>query len=84
MAIELQVNGFSNCNLLAMPVGIKQKSNVNATVQKVIHLCFMLFNILSREVLPLISLTSVSCREFYNYSIPLRWQRGWVVGSRLE
>lgn len=40
VAIELQVNGFSNCNLLAMPVGIKQKSNVNATVQKVIHLCF--------------------------------------------
>lgn len=31
---RLKVSGFSNCNLLAMPVGIKQKSNVNATVQK--------------------------------------------------
>ncbi|KAF5475622.1 hypothetical protein F2P56_007414 [Juglans regia] len=29
-----KVNGFSNHNLLAMPVGIKQKHNVDAVVQK--------------------------------------------------
>jgi hypothetical protein len=32
--MELQVNGYCNRNLLAMPVGIKQKRNVNAIVQK--------------------------------------------------
>jgi hypothetical protein len=32
----------------------------------------------------LISLNSVSSREFYSYSISLWWQRGWVVGSWLE
>lgn len=35
--IKLQVGVFSNRNLLALPVGIKQKDNVNAIVQKVLH-----------------------------------------------
>ena len=44
--MELQVNGYCNRNLLAMPVGIKQKRNVNAIVQKVIHFLFLIFKML--------------------------------------
>ena len=33
--MELQVSDYSNRNLLAIPVGLKQKQNVNVMVQKV-------------------------------------------------
>jgi hypothetical protein len=38
VAIDLQINGYSNRNLLAIPVGIQQKLNVDAIVQKVMHI----------------------------------------------
>lgn len=69
--MELQENGYRSRSLLAMPVGIKQKRNVNAIVQKVIHFLFLILMLLSNEILYLISLNSVSSREFYYYSIPL-------------
>lgn len=69
--MELQENGYRSRNLLAMPVGIKQKRNVNAIVQKVIHFLFLILMLLSSEILYLISLNSVSSREFYYYFIPL-------------
>jgi hypothetical protein len=72
VAIDLQINGYSNRNLLAMPVGIRQKLNVDAVVQKVMHI--FLFDIqkaIKYCFFYLISFNSVSSREFYNYSIPL-------------
>ena len=38
VAIDLQINGYSDRNLLALPVGIQQKLNVDAIVQKVMHI----------------------------------------------
>ena len=40
---QWQVNDYSHRNLLAIPVGIEQKHNVDAIVQKVIQ--FFVFNI---------------------------------------
>lgn len=72
VAIDLQINGYSNRNLLAMPVGIQQKLNVDAVVQKVMHiLLFDIQNAIKYCFVYLISFNSVSSREFYNYSIPL-------------
>lgn len=72
VAIDLQINGYSNRNLLAMPVGIQQKLNVDAVVQKVMHiLLFVIQNAIKYCFVYLISFNSVSSREFYNYSIPL-------------
>ena len=71
MAIPLQVNVTTNKNLLAMPVGIKQKENVDDIVQKVLHLVLLTFKSDELHILSIILLNSVSCSEFYHYFIPL-------------
>jgi hypothetical protein len=39
--MKLQSRDYSNRNLLAIPVGIKQKHNVNAMVQKVLFMTIL-------------------------------------------
>ena len=81
LIIWLQVRVYSNRNLLAVPVGITQKDNVDDTVQKVFLIIYYIIEIIGISIPYLISLISVSYRKFYNYFIPLWWQCGWMVGS---
>lgn len=72
--MKLQFRDFSNRNLLAIPVGIKQKHNVDAMVQKVLFIDYLSYPSYSYQqysILYLISFISVSSRKFYNYFIPL-------------
>lgn len=41
--LNSQANNHTHRNLLAMPVGIGQKYNVDSIVQKVIHFFFSIF-----------------------------------------
>jgi len=44
--MKLQASVYSNRNLLAVPVGIKQKQNVDIMVQKVFLLLLRLFKLI--------------------------------------
>lgn len=44
--MTLQANVYSNRNLLAVPVGIKQKQNVDVMVQKVFFMLLRLFKLI--------------------------------------
>lgn len=70
--MKLQSRDYSNRNLLAIPVGITQKHNVDAMVQKVLFVDYLGYKVTCiGDILYLISFISVSSRKFYNYFIPL-------------
>jgi hypothetical protein len=68
---QMQVDPSTRHYLLAIPVGIKQKDNVDHIVQKVLQMSFLMFLFHQLNISCLISLNSVSSREFYSYSISL-------------